>query len=117
MKFNLKKPCANCPFRTDRPEQKGWLGRGRAQGIANTTGTFSCHKTTEATLGDKHASDKEQQCAGFLIMREHMQEPNQMMRIAERLGMYNHTQLDMAAPVFDHSSKFIAFHSNDGESA
>lgn len=34
-------------------------------------------------------------------MLEKMQQPHQMMRIAERLGMYDHTKLNMSAPVYD----------------
>lgn len=34
MKFNIKRPCTNCPFRKDRPMQRGWLGYDRAKEIA-----------------------------------------------------------------------------------
>ena len=46
--FNLKRPCANCPFRTDiRP----FLRRDQAQQIADSLldqqQTFACHKTVD----------------------------------------------------------------------
>jgi hypothetical protein len=34
-----------------------------------------------------------------LIYLEKRQQPHQMMRIAERLGLYDYRQLDMQAPV------------------
>lgn len=47
MNFDLKKPCAKCPFRTDC--LKGWLGEERAEeiatGITEEQQTFSCHET------------------------------------------------------------------------
>lgn len=42
-----------------------------------------------------------QHCAGALIFLEKIEEPHQMMRICERLGMYDRTKLDMDAPVFE----------------
>lgn len=111
MKFNLKKPCANCPFRNDIPKQQGWLGEDRAQGIVDSIidlqQSFPCHKTTDL---DGERSGKEQHCAGALIMLEHIERPNQMMRISERLGMYDRTQLEMDAPVFDDPVDFVAWH-------
>jgi len=40
-------------------------------------------------------------CAGALILLEKLEQPSQMMRIAERLRMYDARQLDMDAPVFE----------------
>jgi hypothetical protein len=41
-----------------------------------------------------------QHCAGALILMEHADSPSQMMRICERLGMYDRTKVNMDAPVF-----------------
>lgn len=38
-------------------------------------------------------------CAGALIFLEKRYRPNQLMRISERLGMYDRTKLDMKAKV------------------
>lgn len=111
MNFNLTKPCKDCPFRTDiRP----YLTMERAEEIveALTTmqGTFACHKTTKPSEDDDLemvTTDKSEHCAGALIMLEHIEQPNQMMRIAERLGMYDRTKLEMDAPVFDDPEGFI----------
>ena len=94
MNFNKTHPCDNCPFRSDvdfhlLPEMVEEI----LDAITNQT--FACHKTT-----DKPDSEHEH-CAGALILLEREENPNQMMRIAERLGMYDRTKLDMQAPVFE----------------
>jgi hypothetical protein len=43
--------------------------------------------------------DKTPHCAGALIFLEKREEPHQMMRICERLGMYDRTKLNMNANV------------------
>jgi len=118
--YNLKSPCKDCPFRTDK---EGFLTRGRAEeivkGITLYQGHFWCHKYTDHEQVDDEEDgedsiyrpgDKDQMCAGSMIMLEHMEKPNQMMRIAERLGMYDRTELDMDAPVFKESDEFIDHH-------
>lgn len=105
MKFDLKRPCAHCPFRCDiRP----FLTAERVEGIEESLvrSTFACHETTEYVEddeggGDLAATADSQHCAGALILMEKEGRPSQMMRIAERLGMYDHTNLDMTAPVFN----------------
>ena len=110
MNFNLTKPCANCPFRTDKDFR---LSAERAEeiadGITSRQGTFSCHKTVDYS-GDSDGDevDKTEHCAGVLIMLEKMNQPNQMMRWMERIGQYDRTKLKMDSPVFDHTLDFIA---------
>lgn len=112
MNFDLKRPCKQCPFRTDVP---GYLTKGRVDELKGALvaqdGVFSCHKTVDYSDDDGYddcdvpqprvPSADEQHCAGALILLEKLEQPNQMMRIAERLGFYDREQLDMAAPVFD----------------
>ena len=101
--YGLVTPCANCPFRTDI---KPFISSARAQEILATEGEFPCHKTI--VLGDvddegdtEIAEDENAQfCAGFLICREHDDAPNQIMRIAERVGLYDRRKLRMDAPVY-----------------
>lgn len=115
--FKLKRPCGKCPFRTDVP---GYLRRERAAQIARDLvggASFACHETTEVVededgYEDRVATEGSQHCAGALILMEHEEAPNQDMRIAERLGLYDASKLDMAAPV--HRS-FIAFVNHHGE--
>lgn len=115
MRFGLKRPCANCPFRNDRPEQEGWLGAERASDIVDAItrqqGTFSCHKTNSHDEEGRVMETRDSEhCAGALILLEKLEKPNQMMRIAERLGLYDRTKLDMDSPVFNTPIEFIASH-------
>lgn len=115
MNFDLKKPCKLCPFRTDCPANRP--GEDRAEEIAESITTrqqsFPCHETTEFDDdGDrKLGNKKEQHCAGAMILLERLGEPNQMMRIAERLRLYDSEALDMCQPVFDSPEDFIEHHS------
>lgn len=116
MKFDMVRPCTNCPFRTDCLE--GWLGGNRAEEIADgiTVGdqTFACHETTQHDDEDgAHIPTREEQhCAGAMILLEKLEQPNQLMRISERLHGYDMRKLDMTAPVFDDVDEFVAHHSD-----
>lgn len=112
MKYDLISPCGNCPFRCDVP---GFLSEERAQEIAESITrrqqTFSCHKMNEFDdEGEPIESENSQHCAGALIMLEKMEQPNQMMRVCERLGMYDRRKLRMDAPVFDDAEEFVEHH-------
>lgn len=110
MKFEMTAPCPKCPFRTD---VKPYLTRARAKEIADSIvqqqQTFPCHVTTEHDDDGEVCgpTGSEQHCAGALILLEHANRPNQMMRISERLGVYNRRALDMDAPVFRTARDFI----------
>ena len=119
MKFGLKRPCAKCPFRSDEP---GYLTAGRVREIVRAITaqdqTFACHKTVDYS-GDEDGEDNageglvtrdSQHCAGALIFLEHQGRSNQMMRIAERLGLYDRTTLHMDAPVFDSAADMAKHH-------
>lgn len=116
MKMDLRRPCPNCPFRTDiRP----FLSAARAEeivlAITEQQQTFQCHKTVhymEDEDGEETHSQTpdDQHCAGALIMLEKMEQPNQWMRIAERLGCYDRTKLHMESPVYDDGEQMIEAH-------
>src|SRR5690348_9305882 len=104
MKFSMTAPCPKCPFRTDIPT---FLRKARAREIADALTrhqqTFQCHQTVDYSRADDAGNGNDrtpnaQHCAGALIMLEHMGQPNQMMRIMERLGGYDCRKLDMSAP-------------------
>jgi hypothetical protein len=65
------------------------------------SGEFPCHKSaeTDEETGEYHATQESVHCAGALIFNEKRKRPHQMMRIAERLGMYDYTKLNMKAKV------------------
>ena len=109
MQFRLKRPCPKCPFRTD---VKPYLSSERAEeildSICDQQQSFSCHETTQFDdEGECERSDKEQHCAGALILLERMESPNQIMRIAERLGMYDRKNLHMDASVYDDANAML----------
>jgi hypothetical protein len=110
MRFDLKRPCSHCPFRNDRAP---YLNAKRARTIAESLvqHTFACHETTVDTgAGEREATVDSQHCAGALIMLEHARQPSQMMRIAERLRIYDRQRLDMASPVFQSPFAFVGAH-------
>lgn len=108
--YGMTTPCPKCPFRNDIP---AYLTRGRVLEIERSLdrGNFPCHLTT--THDDEEESDyyvptgNEVHCAGALILMEKEDRSSQMMRIAERLGFYDHTKLNMDAPVFDSFDEMI----------
>ena len=110
MNFDLKTPCKDCPFRTD---VRGYLTAARAReiidAITRQQQTFACHKTVQHDEDGEHIPrTKEQHCAGATILLERLNLPNQMMRIAERLGFYDRSKVDMDAPVFRTAAAMIA---------
>lgn len=110
MKFDMTTPCPKCPFMADI---KPFLRRDRAREIAEALfpqqQTFACHVTVEHDADGEHVMRAdEQHCAGAAIVLERMNRPNQMMRIAERCGLYDRRKLAMNAPVFKSLREFIA---------
>lgn len=114
MKFGLRRPCPHCPFRTDvRPFLHPARAREIVDFITDGDGYFSCHEHNEFDDDDGEACEGErsQHCAGALIMLEHMGQPNQMMRIAERLRSYDRTRLHMDSPVYQDGEAMVAAYS------
>jgi hypothetical protein len=94
MNYKMTKPCDACPFlRTSGFTFKSLM--------EHASGSFGCHKACDLDdeTGNFVPNDKTPHCAGALIFLEKQGKPHQMMRIAERLGMYDHTKLDMSADV------------------
>lgn len=120
--FRLSAPCPDCPFRSDRPDLKGWLGRERAMEIARSVidwgQSFPCHKTTAHQDDEEDAGyvykGCEAQCAGASILQLKLDSPSQWMQVAERLNLTTEIagirRLDLTAPVFDTVEEFIEFH-------
>jgi hypothetical protein len=97
MTYDLTTPCNLCPFRNDDKRLK--VSTSRLREFAK--GEFCCHKTTEAVEEEGYVPQADSKhCAGLLIFLEKQNNPHQMMRICERIGMYDRTKLNMNAPVF-----------------
>lgn len=111
----LYEPCAHCPFRSDKP---GFLTKARARELMRELRDgkdFPCHKTLDYDVDGEDDDDdvapsltkRTATCAGFAIMCELENSPSQMMRIAERMGMYDKKKLNMKAPVHRNAASFI----------
>lgn len=97
MKFDLKKPCKDCPFVVGSSTNIT-LAEGRIKEIVHSItdedSSFPCHKT----LGYDGKKVPKQHCAGATIFLERIGEhgrPNQMLRIAERLGLYDRSKIEL----------------------
>lgn len=107
MKYTMTKPCPECPFRNTAPIR---LRVGRIEELAICDRAFQCHKTVdydgeeEAPVGNE---DNAQHCAGALIFAEKNGLSHQMMRIVERLGMYDHTKLEDRDEVWDDVAEWL----------
>lgn len=90
-------PCAECPF---LEKNKSAYTIRRLYSLVGE-GSFHCHKTgtTDEESGDFVPTAESVHCAGALIFLEKRNQPNQMMRIAERLRLYDRTKLNMEAKV------------------
>lgn len=110
MSYTMTSPCDSCPFRRDVDP---FITTARVREIADglVRAEFPCHKTVKYDGdGEWSRTGKEVHCAGALILLEKIEQPSQMMRIAERLGMYDARKLDMAAPVYDDFDEMLAAH-------
>jgi hypothetical protein len=91
----MTQPCDACPYlRTS--------GFTYASLVRHASGEFACHKTChldEDGTGNYEPHKKSLHCAGALIFLEKQNAPHQMMRICERLGVYDASKLNMSANV------------------
>jgi len=95
MKYTMTTPCDACPFLA---KNRGYTMK-KLRGYAS--GEFHCHKTGTTDEDDRRfvPTKDSLHCAGALIFLEKREAPHQMMRICERLGMYDPTKLNMNAEV------------------
>lgn len=100
MHYEMRTPCPECPFL----KQNNFSWRSLK---AHASGEFACHK--KCNRKDGHYAPREGKtssgraktphCAGALIFLEKQEKPHQMMRICERLGLYDRSKLNMDANV------------------
>lgn len=114
MKFDIKKPCANCPFRTDIAP---FLNRGPeiAKSLSDDHNWFACHQTTPAGTGKRIKRADQSHCAGAMMVLWREGNPNIAMRLALLTKMITREQLEAPAPVFNSLEEFAAV--NGGNSA
>lgn len=110
MKFDLVRPCQDCPFLIDRRFE---LHPRRIDEIARALtvedSPFACHKTVDYSHEDtdddgnetrRPPNPKLQHCAGALIVLERKGLRNQWAQISARMGWYHPDKLDMTSKVF-----------------
>jgi hypothetical protein len=95
--FDLKRPCMTCPFRIGQGSRFA-LRRDRLREIF-TSPAFQCHKGVvygEDEEGESTTAPgaRPQQCAGLMAVLIRAGRPNQIMRIAMRLGSLDPKALD-----------------------
>jgi hypothetical protein len=101
--FRLKSPCPHCPFRKDIP---AFLRKDRVRELRENLPeqSFTCHKTIQYSDDEgepMQGTGMEALCAGSLILMEKLGEQWRPAQLGERLGLYDRSKLDMAAPVFE----------------
>lgn len=98
MKYSMTEPCDACPFLRD----SGFTFIGL---LGHASGEFACHKTCKLEKNEdgfesyQPRNENTPHCAGALIFNEKRNQPHQMARICERLGIYDHRKLNMKANV------------------
>lgn len=119
MRYDLKKPCKNCPFRNDETRIR-FSCRERAEEIEEQAYRlgFPCHlsaeyidddETPDGESGGYYAGDNSQACVGFIIMTLKEDDSSAWPAIyndhelAEKLL----GQVDMSTPVFGSAEEFF----------
>lgn len=99
MNYSMCEPCDACPFL----KGSGFTWRRLTE---HASGEFACHKTCKLAEDESvyEPQKKSLHCAGALIFLEKRDAPHQMMRICERIGLYDRSKLHMDAPVVESPS-------------
>lgn len=87
MRFDLKKPCKDCPFLKGNSFEQS-LSKERVQLIVediSSNKTFPCHKHEKPL----------QNCVGSALFVKNQQIANSSLQIAQRLGIYDETTLGL----------------------
>lgn len=109
MKYDMTTPCKKCPFLRGtemrlRPDRIREIERSVNQ---HNGATFPCHETVDYSHDDGRESEKTKHCAGALIYIEKQGVSSQMMRICERLGMYDRRKLADEGLVWDDVDEWV----------
>lgn len=106
----MKKPCKNCPFRTDRIFSLNKARRSQiAEGLFQDS-DFPCHMTFEDEQYHSHP-EKAKRCTGAAIFLQNSRPgglmSNLIFRCAVLTGEINLQKLDKTAPVDKTREEFI----------
>lgn len=117
LRFDLRNPCGECPFRLDVPLHQGvGVDLATKTGWALVDGTFShtCHRTDPRSdyRAAKDFKGPLQHCAGAMIMLA-KQSPRDLpgiMAKAKDRGWLNVRKLNLKAPVYTLPGMLKAYH-------
>jgi|GEM_PF-2761608 len=99
--FQLKQPCALCPF---RKENDGMLTSGRLEKIIedlHEDKPFFCHKTVDYTREHYPDTTDSKYCAGAMVYLEKCNNTNVPMRMGQMFGLYDPAQMKGHEDVID----------------
>lgn len=116
MKYSLKGPCRDCPFRNDK-ETPFFAAGQRVEDILDgmDTRVFPCHKTTHFDdEGDQIIRENSQACAGALIMMAKSGVSTSIVQVLGRLGMMSLDHLDAESPVYRSPAECVQVHQEFG---
>lgn len=122
MRFDLKTPCKNCPFRTDATAIR-FACRERAEEIEETAyrNGFPCHLSADYVEDDEGESDgyvfggQTQHCAGALIMfARYGDGPIPFTRLDDDEQDRVRERLDWNAPVHETEDDFLESYTATG---
>lgn len=121
MKFDLKTPCKNCPFRSDATAIR-FACRERAEEIEESAyrNGFPCHlsadfidddETQDGESGGYIAGENTQHCVGYIILQINDSgggSPWPGIDNDEELLGHLESRVDFAAPVFETIEEYLA---------
>ena len=123
MRFDLKSPCKNCPFREDNARIR-FRARERAKEIEEQAyrAGFPCHESAELSkdpvTGEEEAGftfgRNTQHCAGYILMQLNENSGSPWPGIGNDEELLDHLEdtMDRTTPVFKNSDEFLD--ANDG---
>lgn len=109
MKFEIKRPCADCPFRTDCNPFLRRAPEIRRQ-MRDDHFWFACHETTGAKGGRRVKPANQSHCAGLMGVLWRERNPNIAMRMALAFKLITIEQLESISQVFNNLDEFVAHH-------
>lgn len=121
MDFRLRKMCKDCPWRSDREypffgkDERGYERTQELRESLQGMHVFPCHKTAYFDDdGDQHQTERTQACAGVLITMEKAGDRGDLVQIAERIGKYDPSILDLNQPTYNSLEEWSEAHNPEG---
>lgn len=114
IRFDLRSPCDDCPFRTDAPMHEGIMSELPQKILLLESGNLAhtCHKTDPRAdcAPERRAPPGSpiQHCAGAIIMALKIDKWQHIMTRGLLAGKFDHERLNINAPVFSSPMAMLA---------